>query len=160
MPHCKTIESFTIETVKEKTCVQEHHGASKALLNFGPQEESSWDHTDDGIAGGQINDEASERVLQVEQEFNEKRRPIFMQRNMYIREIPDFWLNVFLQHNVLADIMTTEDSQVLSYLVAVRQLSVFFSHNLAKLLIFLIKKSSEARMRFSVQPGVIFLAML
>eukprot|EP00884_Botryococcus_braunii_P020869 jgi/Botrbrau1/7466/Bobra.0095s0004.1 len=65
-----------------------------------------------------INDEASERVLQVEQEYNEKRRPIYLQRNLYIREIPDFWLNVFLQHNVLADIMTNEDSQVLSFLVA------------------------------------------
>lgn len=68
----------------------------------------------------QVNDEASERVLEVEREFNKKRRPLYLERNQIIRNIPHFWLTVFLSHNDLSALLTTEDSEVLSFLIAVR----------------------------------------
>ena len=40
----------------------------------------------------QINEEASDKVLEVEQKFNEIRNPIYEKRNDIIKSIPDFWL--------------------------------------------------------------------
>lgn len=42
----------------------------------------------------QVNDEASDKVLAVEQEYNKKRRPIYMQRNAVFARIPQFWKKV------------------------------------------------------------------
>lgn len=40
----------------------------------------------------QINEEASEKVLEVEQKYNEIRKPAYDRRNEVIKTIPDFWL--------------------------------------------------------------------
>ena len=40
----------------------------------------------------QINEEASDKVLEVEQKYNEIRKPIYDKRNDIIKFIPDFWL--------------------------------------------------------------------
>lgn len=40
----------------------------------------------------QINEEASDKVLEVEQQYNEKRKPVYEKRNDIIKSIPDFWL--------------------------------------------------------------------
>lgn len=42
--------------------------------------------------GGQVNEEASDKVLEVEQKYNEVRRPVYNKRNDIIHNIPDFWL--------------------------------------------------------------------
>eukprot|EP00882_Tetradesmus_deserticola_P021056 GHRQ01022778.1.p4 GENE.GHRQ01022778.1~~GHRQ01022778.1.p4 ORF type:complete len:104 (+),score=9.44 GHRQ01022778.1:517-828(+) len=42
----------------------------------------------------QINDEASDRVLAVEQEFNKRRRPIYRERSYSLSRIPGFWKKV------------------------------------------------------------------
>lgn len=42
--------------------------------------------------GGQVNEEASDKVLEVEQKYNEVRRPVYNKRNAIIHNIPDFWL--------------------------------------------------------------------
>ena len=39
----------------------------------------------------QINEEASDKVLEVEQKYNEIRKPIYDKRNDIIKFIPDFW---------------------------------------------------------------------
>lgn len=44
------------------------------------------------IAAQQVNEEASEKVLEVEQKYNEIRRPVYDKRNEVIKSIPDFWL--------------------------------------------------------------------
>jgi nitric oxide reductase large subunit len=48
----------------------------------------------------QVNEEASNEVLEVEQKYNEIRRPVYVRRNEMIQKIPDFWLtavcNIFL----------------------------------------------------------------
>jgi template-activating factor I len=40
----------------------------------------------------QVNEEASNVVLEVEQKYNEIRRPVYARRNEVIKKIPDFWL--------------------------------------------------------------------
>lgn len=39
-----------------------------------------------------MNEEASDKVLEVEQKYNEVRRPVYLRRNDIIKSIPDFWL--------------------------------------------------------------------
>lgn len=40
----------------------------------------------------QVNEEASDKVLEVEEKYNEIRRPVYVKRNDVIKSIPDFWL--------------------------------------------------------------------
>lgn len=40
----------------------------------------------------QVNEEASNKVLEVEQKYNEIRKPVYVRRNEMIQKIPDFWL--------------------------------------------------------------------
>jgi hypothetical protein len=44
------------------------------------------------IGTQQVNEEASDKVLEVEQKYNEIRRPVYVKRNEIIKAIPDFWL--------------------------------------------------------------------
>jgi len=60
-----------------------------------------------------VNEEANDRVLEVEQKYNEIRRPIYEKRNSTIQAIPDFWLTAFLSHRTLLDFVTEEDQKVL-----------------------------------------------
>ena len=62
----------------------------------------------------QVNDEASDRVLAVEQEYNKKRRPIYANRNAIIRTVPRFWQRCLALHPVLANLLTQEDVDVLA----------------------------------------------
>eukprot|EP01018_Ginkgo_biloba_P038099 Gb_17405 [translate_table: standard] len=64
----------------------------------------------------QVNEEASDRVLEVEQKYNEIRRPVYDKRNDIIQTIPDFWLTAFLSHPALCDLLTEEDQKVFKYL--------------------------------------------
>ena len=40
----------------------------------------------------QINEEASDKVLEVEQKYNEIRKPVYDKRSDIVKSIPDFWL--------------------------------------------------------------------
>ncbi|XP_002970334.2 NAP1-related protein 2 isoform X2 [Selaginella moellendorffii] len=63
-----------------------------------------------------VNEEASDKVLEVEQKYNEIRRPVYNKRNEIIRSIPDFWLTAFLSHPVLCDLLSEEDQKVFKHL--------------------------------------------
>ncbi|KAF4376679.1 hypothetical protein F8388_025550, partial [Cannabis sativa] len=63
-----------------------------------------------------VNEEASDKMLEVEQKFNEIRRPMYLKRNDVIKTIPDFWLTAFLSHPVLCDILTEEDQKIFKHL--------------------------------------------
>ncbi|GLJ51735.1 hypothetical protein SUGI_1099450 [Cryptomeria japonica] len=63
-----------------------------------------------------VNEEASDKVLEVEQKYNEIRRPYYAKRNEVIQTIPDFWLTAFLSHPALGDLLTEEDQKVFKYL--------------------------------------------
>ncbi|XP_010917030.1 NAP1-related protein 2 [Elaeis guineensis] len=63
-----------------------------------------------------VNEEASDKVLEVEQKYNEIRGPVYKMRNEIIKSIPDFWLTAFLSHPALCDLVTEEDQKIFKYL--------------------------------------------
>eukprot|EP00250_Pteridium_aquilinum_P005597 c15669_g1_i1 orf=478-1269(-) len=63
-----------------------------------------------------VNEEASDKVLEVEQKYNEIRRPVYQKRNEIIQGISDFWLTAFLSHPALSEVLTEEDQQVFKFL--------------------------------------------
>ncbi|KAK8993919.1 hypothetical protein V6N11_008132 [Hibiscus sabdariffa] len=63
-----------------------------------------------------INEEASEKVLEVEQKYNEIRKPIYDKRNENIKSIPDFWLTAFLSHPALGELLNEEDQKIFKYI--------------------------------------------
>ncbi|GAX76898.1 hypothetical protein CEUSTIGMA_g4344.t1 [Chlamydomonas eustigma] len=60
-----------------------------------------------------LNEEASERVLAIEQEYSNLRRPIYEKRNIAISKIPGFWGTTF--HHALGGDATEDDLAALSY---------------------------------------------
>ncbi|GJP47629.1 hypothetical protein CLOM_g6809 [Closterium sp. NIES-68] len=63
-----------------------------------------------------VNEEASDKVLEVEQKYNKLRRPIYERRQQLVSQVNDFWTTVLLNHNLLHAFFTDEDRQVLEYL--------------------------------------------
>jgi len=63
-----------------------------------------------------LNDEATEEILQIEKRYNGLRKPYYKKRNDVIREIPDFWLKAFLNHDMLADLLDEEDQNAFKHL--------------------------------------------
>ncbi|CAA3030101.1 NAP1-related 2-like [Olea europaea subsp. europaea] len=63
-----------------------------------------------------INEEASEKVLEIEQKYSEKRKPVYDKRNDIIKSIPDFWMTAFLSHPALSELLTEEDQKIFKYL--------------------------------------------
>eukprot|EP00195_Chlamydomonas_chlamydogama_P009707 CAMPEP_0202899718 /NCGR_PEP_ID=MMETSP1392-20130828/7874_1 /ASSEMBLY_ACC=CAM_ASM_000868 /TAXON_ID=225041 /ORGANISM="Chlamydomonas chlamydogama, Strain SAG 11-48b" /LENGTH=256 /DNA_ID=CAMNT_0049585973 /DNA_START=79 /DNA_END=846 /DNA_ORIENTATION=- len=62
-----------------------------------------------------VNDEASDAVLAVEQEFNKKRRPIYHARNEIIKQLSNFWQTTLVNHHSLRETMTDDDIGLLGY---------------------------------------------
>ncbi|XP_027330339.1 NAP1-related protein 2-like isoform X1 [Abrus precatorius] len=63
-----------------------------------------------------INEEASDKVLEIEQKYNEIRKPVYDKRNEIIKSIPDFWLTAFLSHPALSELLNEEDQKIFKYL--------------------------------------------
>ncbi|KAK7347270.1 hypothetical protein VNO80_21798 [Phaseolus coccineus] len=64
-----------------------------------------------------INEEASDKVLEVEQKFNEIRKPVYDKRNgIIVKSIPDFWLTAFMNHPALCELLNLEDQKIFKYL--------------------------------------------
>jgi template-activating factor I len=66
-----------------------------------------------------VNEEASDKVLEVEQKYNKIRRPVYVRRNEIIQKISDFWLTAFLSHPVLGDLLTEDDQQICKHLESI-----------------------------------------
>ena len=64
----------------------------------------------------QITDQRSDEILAVERRYNEIRRPVYLERNQLMREVPDLWLQCLLQHQQIADLVTERDTELLSFL--------------------------------------------
>ncbi|KAJ0765997.1 putative nucleosome assembly protein (NAP) [Helianthus annuus] len=65
-----------------------------------------------------INEEASDKVLEIEQKYNEVRKPVYDKRNDIIKSIPDFWLTAFLSHPALSDLLNDEDQKIFKHLTS------------------------------------------
>ncbi|KAL5725438.1 Asparagine-rich protein (ARP protein) [Ranunculus cassubicifolius] len=63
-----------------------------------------------------VNEEASDKVLEVEQKYNEIRRPVYVKRTDIIKGIPHFWLTAFNSHPAIADILNEEDQKIFKFL--------------------------------------------
>ncbi|MFS7899183.1 putative nucleosome assembly protein (NAP) [Helianthus anomalus] len=66
-----------------------------------------------------INEKASDEVLEVEQKYNEVRKPVYDKRSDIIKSIPDFWLTAFLSHPVLSDLLNEEDQKIFKHLTSI-----------------------------------------
>ncbi|KAL5216642.1 hypothetical protein ABZP36_008043 [Zizania latifolia] len=66
-----------------------------------------------------VNEEACDKVLELEQKYNEVRRPIYVQRNEIIKEISDFWLTAFLSHPVIGELLTEDDQKIFKHLESI-----------------------------------------
>ncbi|XP_010091501.2 NAP1-related protein 1 [Morus notabilis] len=65
-----------------------------------------------------INEEASDKVLEVEQKYNEIRKPVYDKRNDITKAIPDFWLTAFLSHPALSELLSDEDQKIFKHLTS------------------------------------------
>lgn len=63
----------------------------------------------------QLNEEASDKVLEVEQQYSKLRRPIYDRRRELLKHIPNFWMHTFLHHPEFAQAATDDDEKILSY---------------------------------------------
>ncbi|XP_062030342.1 NAP1-related protein 2-like [Rosa rugosa] len=103
--------------------------AKKAkLAERAPEENAEADHIDGDLVLSieklqeaqddleKVNEEASDKVLEVEQKYNVIRRPVYLKRNEIIKTIPDFWLTAFLSHPALSDLLSEEDQKIFKYL--------------------------------------------
>ncbi|KAH7554599.1 hypothetical protein ACOSP7_027963 [Xanthoceras sorbifolium] len=63
-----------------------------------------------------INEEASDKVLEIERKYNEIRRPVYNKRSEIIKSIPDFWLTAFLSHPDLCNFLSEEDQKIFKYM--------------------------------------------
>mmetsp|Transcript_44287 Transcript_44287/g.73775 ORF Transcript_44287/g.73775 Transcript_44287/m.73775 type:complete len:330 (+) Transcript_44287:229-1218(+) len=63
-----------------------------------------------------INDEASDKVLEVEQKYNEVRRPVHKKRNDIIKRIPEFWATTFSNHPSIGQVLTESDRHIFTFL--------------------------------------------
>ncbi|XP_038686923.1 NAP1-related protein 1-like [Tripterygium wilfordii] len=65
-----------------------------------------------------INEEASDKVLEVEQKYNEIRKPVYDKRSEIIKSIPDFWVTAFLSHPALGELLSEEDQKIFKHLTS------------------------------------------
>lgn len=66
-----------------------------------------------------INDEQSDKVLEVEQKYNEVRKPVYDKRHEVIKGIPDFWFTAFQSHPTLCELLNEEDEKIFKYLSSI-----------------------------------------
>jgi hypothetical protein len=64
----------------------------------------------------QVNDEAGEKVLEVERHYMKIRQPIYVQRNSIIQRIKEFWKKALMTHPTLHKNIGPDDAEVLSFL--------------------------------------------
>ncbi|KAL4351198.1 hypothetical protein GQ457_06G036930 [Hibiscus cannabinus] len=66
-----------------------------------------------------VYEEASEKVLEVEQKYNQIRKPVYDKRSDIIKSIPDFWLTAFSSHPVLGELLTEEDQKIFKHISSI-----------------------------------------
>jgi len=67
----------------------------------------------------QLNEEASEEILKVEQKYNTKRKPLFQKRADIIQRIPSFWVTAFINHPHISTLLEEVEEEALHYMSSV-----------------------------------------
>eukprot|EP01097_Dermamoeba_algensis_P001728 TRINITY_DN164_c0_g1_i1.p1 TRINITY_DN164_c0_g1~~TRINITY_DN164_c0_g1_i1.p1 ORF type:complete len:244 (+),score=75.92 TRINITY_DN164_c0_g1_i1:92-823(+) len=63
-----------------------------------------------------MNEEAAEKILEVEKKYNELKQPLYKQRSEVCSKIPDFWLTALQNYDYTAELMTEEDLKAFKHL--------------------------------------------
>ncbi|KAK2454425.1 NAP1-related protein [Trifolium repens] len=63
-----------------------------------------------------INEEASDKALEIKHEYNKIRKPVYDKRNDLIKSIPNFWSTAFLIHPALGDLLNKKDRKIFKHL--------------------------------------------
>jgi len=67
----------------------------------------------------QLNEDASEEILKVEQKYNTLRKPLFKKRDDIITRIPNFWVTAFVNHPHISTLLEEVEEEALHYLTSV-----------------------------------------
>ncbi|XP_054113991.2 nuclear autoantigen Sp-100 isoform X5 [Callithrix jacchus] len=99
----------------------EETSASAGLLEKGEKEQQeAIEHIDDVQNEiDRLNEQASEKILKVEQKYNKFRQPFFQKRSEWIAKIPNFWVTTFVNHPQVSALLGEEDEEALHYLTRV-----------------------------------------
>lgn len=75
----------------------------------------------DGIQNSidELNEDASEEILKVEQKYNSLRQPFYEERAKEIQKIDKFWVTVFVNHPQISALLDEEDEDALHFLTSV-----------------------------------------
>lgn len=65
----------------------------------------------------ELNDKATDEILEVERKYNRLRKPIYEKRSQAIRKIPEFWVKVFNNQDMLSAVLLEDDMAAMKYLV-------------------------------------------
>jgi template-activating factor I len=63
-----------------------------------------------------IDEEVSDKALEIEHEYNKIRKPVYDKRNDLIKSIPNFWSTAFLIHPALGDLLNKKDRKIFKHL--------------------------------------------
>lgn len=63
-----------------------------------------------------INEEVVEKILEINQQYSEVRKPVYDKRDDIIKTIPDFWLTAFMSHPLLGGLLSEEDQKIFKFL--------------------------------------------
>ncbi|ODM92598.1 Protein SET [Orchesella cincta] len=66
-----------------------------------------------------LDNKAAKEILEIEEKYNETRKPIYAKREVAIGKVPTFWSKVIMNHPHLNMIIDDEEEDVLSFLVKV-----------------------------------------
>ncbi|XP_037948280.1 protein SET [Teleopsis dalmanni] len=61
----------------------------------------------------ELNEQASEEILKVEQKYNKLRKPCYEKRSDLVKRIPNFWVTAFINHPQISGILDEEEEECL-----------------------------------------------
>jgi len=67
----------------------------------------------------EIEQEENERVLEISRDYNRKKQTLYVERQQKIEKIPQFWMRVLLAHNIVSEMITELDQDVLRHLTKI-----------------------------------------
>eukprot|EP00002_Diphylleia_rotans_P018445 TRINITY_DN3572_c0_g2_i1.p1 TRINITY_DN3572_c0_g2~~TRINITY_DN3572_c0_g2_i1.p1 ORF type:complete len:239 (-),score=72.88 TRINITY_DN3572_c0_g2_i1:252-968(-) len=64
-----------------------------------------------------LNEDASEKIVEIERQYNVLRQPYYKKRSQLISKIPSFWKKVFMNHHLLSGLLGKDDADAFEYLI-------------------------------------------
>jgi template-activating factor I len=66
-----------------------------------------------------VEEQFDQKVLELQAEFDKKKRPIFVERNTVIAKIPNFWYTAIVHHKAIEPLLLLEDEDIFAYCTSV-----------------------------------------